>query len=202
MKMILRDRNKNAWVLVICLVLALSIPVMVMAQPHGEYKGYKIVKLIIDGKEITPDVPAIIMDGRTLVPVRIVSETLGAEVGWDPSTYTVTITGAQAKDSQKESAQGDDRGLSADAGFYYKNVSFKKTPIGTEMIGEMSNFSGKDYSSVIFDVSIYDVDGKLIAISSAAILNFPHGSTKSFTVYFMENLPSNVQYKIQYELGY
>ena len=200
--MILRDRNKNAWVLVICLVLALSIPVMVMAQPHGEYKGYTIVKLIIDGKEITPDVPAIIMDGRTLVPVRIVSETLGAEVAWDPSTYTVTITSTQAKESQKESAKGDDKGLSADAGFYYKNVSFKETSIGTEMIGEMSNFSGKDYSYVMFVVSVYDVDGKLIETNSALISNFPHGSTKSFTVYFTETLPSDVQYKIQYELGY
>jgi hypothetical protein len=196
------DRNKKVWVLAICLVLVLLVPVIVMAQAHGEYKGYRIVKLVIDGKEITPDVPAIIMDGRTLVPVRIISETLGADVDWDPNTYTVTITSSQAKESQKETAKGEDKGIAAGGGFYYKNVSFKSSYIGTEMIGEMSNFSGKDYSSVMFAVSVYDADEKLLATDYAIIANFPNGSTKSFTVLFIDDLPSTIKYKIQYELGY
>ncbi|MGB9855565.1 MAG: DctP family TRAP transporter solute-binding subunit [Caldisericum exile] len=38
------------------------------------------------------DVPPKIVSGRTLVPVRFVTETLGAKVGWDANTRTVTIT--------------------------------------------------------------------------------------------------------------
>lgn len=37
------------------------------------------------------DAPAIIVDERTLVPIRFVSEALGADVDWDPIKYEVII---------------------------------------------------------------------------------------------------------------
>ena len=48
--------------------------------------------LIRNADRIVLDVPAKIVDGRTLVPVRAVSEAFGAAVDWDPSTRTVKIT--------------------------------------------------------------------------------------------------------------
>ena len=33
-----------------------------------------------------------IIDGRTLVPVRAISEAFGCNVGWNENTQTVTIT--------------------------------------------------------------------------------------------------------------
>ncbi|MDP4133016.1 MAG: stalk domain-containing protein [Bacillota bacterium] len=45
----------------------------------------------VDGKEITLAAPAVISDGATLVPVRFVSEALGATVKWNAETKTVTI---------------------------------------------------------------------------------------------------------------
>jgi len=38
------------------------------------------------------DVPPVIKEGRTLIPVRAISEGFGAEVAWDAETKTVTIT--------------------------------------------------------------------------------------------------------------
>jgi len=38
-----------------------------------------------------PDVLPIIIDARTLVPVRFISESFGADVGWDVDTQTVSI---------------------------------------------------------------------------------------------------------------
>src|SRR3990172_1663460 len=38
------------------------------------------------------DVPALIVQGRTLVPLRFVSEAMGARVDWDAATRTVFIT--------------------------------------------------------------------------------------------------------------
>lgn len=38
------------------------------------------------------DVPPVIKEGRTLIPVRAISEGFGAEVVWDEATKTVTIT--------------------------------------------------------------------------------------------------------------
>lgn len=44
------------------------------------YKNNQVVKL---------DVPAKIKNGRTLVPLRFVSEAMGAYVGWDGNTETI-----------------------------------------------------------------------------------------------------------------
>jgi len=51
----------------------------------------------VNGKEVVfPDqVPYINKNGRTMVPVRFVSESLGANVGWNFNTKTVTIQGAE-----------------------------------------------------------------------------------------------------------
>ncbi|MBO4897619.1 MAG: WG repeat-containing protein [Clostridia bacterium] len=43
-------------------------------------------------QETPIDVPPMIMNGRTLVPARAISEALNADVGWDPDTGTVAIT--------------------------------------------------------------------------------------------------------------
>jgi hypothetical protein len=47
----------------------------------------------VDGRRILLDQPAVIdkTTNRTLVPIRAISEALGAEVGWDDKTKTVTI---------------------------------------------------------------------------------------------------------------
>ncbi len=56
-------------------------------------KNVDIIKaeLILDGKTVKSDVPSIMYQGRTLVPVRFVSEELGAKVEWDEKTETATI---------------------------------------------------------------------------------------------------------------
>ena len=48
----------------------------------------------VGGKGKTLDQPAVLKDGRTLVPLRFVSETLGAQVKWDDPTQTVSILAA------------------------------------------------------------------------------------------------------------
>ena len=47
--------------------------------------------LYVNDNAISLDVPAMVVDGRTLVPVRAVSESLDCKVGWDDITQTVNI---------------------------------------------------------------------------------------------------------------
>lgn len=61
-------------------------------------QGDKIIKLQIDNKvatvndvDVALDVPGIIIDGNTYVPVRFIAESLGAIVNWDNNTKTVNI---------------------------------------------------------------------------------------------------------------
>jgi len=45
-----------------------------------------------NGTAVTLDVPAKLIKGRTLVPIRFVSEALGAQVSWENQTHTVEIS--------------------------------------------------------------------------------------------------------------
>ncbi|MEK4262554.1 stalk domain-containing protein [Paenibacillus sp. FSL L8-0499] len=51
----------------------------------------------INNKAVTLDVPGQNLKGRTMVPTRFVSEALGHDVGWNPSTKVVTITTSGSK---------------------------------------------------------------------------------------------------------
>lgn len=54
-------------------------------------------KAVIDGQSVILDTPAIIVKDRTMVPLRFIGESLGAEVFWDNTERKVTITRYQAK---------------------------------------------------------------------------------------------------------
>lgn len=56
--------------------------------PFGDDEIY----IYVDGKRVTTDAAPIIKNGRTLVPVRVISESLGAEVDWNADIREVNIT--------------------------------------------------------------------------------------------------------------
>ena len=56
----------------------------------------------VNNKDVTLDVAATIIEGRTMVPVRFISEALGCTVNWDDTTKTVIITGKPAKPAMAE----------------------------------------------------------------------------------------------------
>jgi len=66
----------------------------VTAVKDGVTVSLKIGSNILtkNGENITLDVPAQIVGSRTLVPVRAVAESFGAEVVWNQSSRTVTVT--------------------------------------------------------------------------------------------------------------
>lgn len=68
--------------------LALSISLI------GSVSAAKVkndIKIEINGKNILSDVSPFIERDRTLVPIRIISENLGYEVGWDNNSRKVTV---------------------------------------------------------------------------------------------------------------
>jgi len=68
------------------------------------------VKVFVDGRQLTFDVPPMIENGRTLVPMRAIFEALGAEVYWDEPEQTV-------------SAFKGDTGIAIQIGNLYANVN-------------------------------------------------------------------------------
>lgn len=55
------------------------------------------VKLVINGKELAADVLPEVVKGRVLVPIRVISEALGADVYWDDQEKTVTVESKEAE---------------------------------------------------------------------------------------------------------
>ncbi len=49
-------------------------------------------KALVNGEKKELDVPAFTENDRTLVPVRFISESFGAQVGWEESTQTATVS--------------------------------------------------------------------------------------------------------------
>ncbi len=64
------------------LVLSMTFTVCVFAQDE--------IKLNIDGNTVESDVAPQIIEGRTMVPVRVIFEGIGAKVSWDNETKTIT----------------------------------------------------------------------------------------------------------------
>ena len=48
------------------------------------------IKIMLNGKALTMDQTPVIIDGRTLVPLRAIFEGLGAQVFWNDATKTAT----------------------------------------------------------------------------------------------------------------
>ena len=83
-----------------------------------------------DGSLVTIEVPAQVINGRTLVPLRAVSQCMGAEVKWDGPTKTINIT-RRAEN------------------YYYQNDLYGFTfdlPEGFRFMGEYDDGSGAWYA--------------------------------------------------------
>lgn len=80
--------KKVLLMLVITILVFTSISVNVMAERN--------IDVILDGKVLEFDVPAQVIDERTMVPVRKIFESMGATVGWENETQKIT---AQKEDT-------------------------------------------------------------------------------------------------------
>jgi len=56
----------------------------------------------VNGQSVKLDHPAVLLNGTTLVPVRFIAESLGARVGWDDTTKTVSIQTAEAASGARD----------------------------------------------------------------------------------------------------
>ncbi len=79
-------KKSLSWFIILSLLFVTTVFVVPTARAASD------IKLLVDGKDITSLSSPMIVNDRTLVPVRFVAEELGADVQWDGEAYTVTIT--------------------------------------------------------------------------------------------------------------
>ncbi|MGG1643629.1 family 10 glycosylhydrolase [Paenibacillus sp. NRS-1782] len=90
---------KKTWALAAGLLLAVQTVVVQGAQAAPNVE----IEIILDGQPLQSDASPYIVQGAnvTMVPLRVISEGLGAQVNWSASSGTVTIT-AQDKNISME----------------------------------------------------------------------------------------------------
>lgn len=74
--------------------LAVMVLIGVMALGAGTAWALDPVKIIVDGREVVGDASVQIIDGHTMVPIRLVAESLDADVKWIPEKQQVIIHSA------------------------------------------------------------------------------------------------------------
>ncbi|NLD18005.1 MAG: copper amine oxidase N-terminal domain-containing protein, partial [Tissierellia bacterium] len=76
--------KRKSFIILLALIMVLAIvPKTSMADDD--------LSIWVDGKYVTSDTRPFIEDGRTLVPVRFVAESLGYKVSWDEKNSAVII---------------------------------------------------------------------------------------------------------------
>ncbi len=132
-----------------------------------EYSYVKGVKSQIDPEDY--NVSPTIVDSRTLVPVRFVAESLGAEVGWDNDTKKITID----LDGKQIVMTLNDKNYTVDGEAFELDVPaqvmYERTMVPVRVVSEAF---GKSV--------IWDEENQLIFITDSDITIDPEAETSTF----------------------
>ncbi|MGE5483689.1 MAG: copper amine oxidase N-terminal domain-containing protein [Ignavibacteriales bacterium] len=72
------------WTFAAAIVLVVILAATASAQPG-------LVRVLVNGKDLVSDAPAQIVNDRTMIPLRAVSETMGWKVDWESATRTAVV---------------------------------------------------------------------------------------------------------------
>jgi hypothetical protein len=84
--------------------------------------------------------------------------------------------------------------------FPSRNVSIKTDDDSREIIGEITDESGRDYEMALFSISLYDANGRLVEVVKTGVTNLHKGETKSFDE-IVESADPVSTYKLQFDEG-
>ncbi|WMM23855.1 N-acetylmuramoyl-L-alanine amidase family protein [Tissierella sp. MB52-C2] len=119
---------------------------MIQVSVNGTKVSVKPVPIIMDGQAINTEFPSFVYSDRTLVPIRFVSESYGAEVGWDQKTKTATVT------------HGDKEGkFTVDSNI--ATINGKKVTLDKFAIPRLAKLDGKDSRTMVPLKFVTDVFG-------------------------------------------
>lgn len=149
------DYKRLSIILSIALVFTIGLSAFLAFEAYAD----KPITVIVDGKKINfPDAQPQFVDGRIMIPIRFVSEALGARVDRDAKTNTVYITSAPPaqcepvqspeqpeKPQQKQAAVGEL--------VEFTNAKIKVTSVkyGDEY-GDFVPFDGEKFALIHLDV--------------------------------------------------
>lgn len=117
---------------VIGLLLAVSIPA----------SAQSVVRLFLDGKEIKSDVPPQIIKGTTMVPLRVIVESLGVNVEWDGKENKVIMSTGKVVSANAQWLAQFDKDIDSALKYVYdgmiSNYTYSNPYISTRIFDSLS----------------------------------------------------------------
>lgn len=174
--------------LIIVMLAFCSLAVSAQLVPVA-YLGYPIVKLFVNDVElVASDMYAVIMQGRTMVPLRLVAEALGAEVEYDQEQNRVLITTRQEETETYIAPPKKELITVSDLSYqgYYDNYS--------QVFGKVKN-DNTDYIDAEIAIYFYDDRGILDHVH-VSVDGLGPGETTNFVADAQKDLARNTRKEI------
>lgn len=129
--------------------LAVSISLAAIIASSFAFGVYAAsdIKLIINGKNVATDIQ--IIDGSSYVPLRVVSESLGADVKWDGDSRTITINGTGAAAAPRADVKTFDVNVTIESG----PMVMKITKVTLDPAYKKDKYS-REINAIALDVSV------------------------------------------------
>lgn len=170
-------------VLAVILVLAVAMGVSATTGTKNISALFRNIHIVANDKVVTTDTEPFIVNGRTFVPLRAVSEALGAWVDWNEATSMVTIKGGTnsaemdilkaqiaAKDVEianlKKQLEEKKEGNLTDLA---KEITRDYDELGDVEIDKIALSGNKDSVTVNIDVDLDDFDREWEDLSDSEI---------------------------------
>lgn len=173
---------------------------LMLAFTTGVFAAAK-VNLIVNGNAVT-NVDAKIIDGSTYVPLRAVSEMLGADVGFNNQTKTVTITSKSKASVNTSTEVTSSNGTFTVDSFTFSDVQVDASGFGTTKVSAEMKNNGNDIGGAVFKAVFYDANGKRVGTASGGVQDLLKGKTKTVELITTDDLSGYAKIKFQIDMSY
>jgi hypothetical protein len=147
------------------IIIALSfVFVIIVSIAVGAYAASDI-KLFINGKQINADLQ--IVDGSSYVPLRVVSESLGADVKWDDNARTISITSSSLPVAATPAPQGSNQSFPVNVNVVSGPMKMKVNKVTLDPAYKQYESFSKPIKVLILDVTVENTSADTVSWSPA-----------------------------------
>ncbi|MFD1957150.1 stalk domain-containing protein [Paenibacillus thailandensis] len=160
-----------------------------MSIGFGAFAASKLT-LVVNGTVAKVD--PVVINGTTYVPVRAAAELLGATVGYDQQTGTVTVTSEGSTPTSVFKA-GD---------FVFTQFQAENGTFGWSATVDVTNNGDKAYGGVVFTAAFYDANNNRVGTATGSASDLEKGATKTAKMITSDDLTGWTTVKFQIDADY
>lgn len=138
-------------------------------------------------------------DAAITILEKLIIRANGEPIAKKAEAEIVTLKNIKAQKQKAEEKAKKDAFTDIGGGFAVRRVSGKSFSGMAELVGEIKNNSGQNYSIVNIIIALYDSEDNLLGNAIANISNFNTGAVKTFSAYSDVPLNKIARYRVQFE---